>query len=59
MLGATTKGRTVEDALVATREAATLAVLGLVDDDEEVPTERDGAFTASLDVSIPAAGAVA
>lgn len=59
VLDVTTQGDTFEEALSAAREAATLAVRGLIADGEEIPTEPGGAITASIDVPVPIAEAVA
>ena len=55
VLGVVTQGDTLEDALVAAREAAVLAVRGMVADGEEVPTEPAGAVVSAVEVTIPAA----
>ena len=55
VLGVVTQGDTLEDALVAAREAAVLAVRGMAADGEEVPTEPAGAVVSAVEVTIPAA----
>ena len=57
VLGVVTQGKSFEEALVAAREAATLAVAGLADDGEEIPAEPAGAVVASVDVPVPAQAA--
>lgn len=52
-LDVVTQGSTVADALVAAREAATLAVRGMVEDGEEVPVESTGAVVETIDVPVP------
>lgn len=59
VLGVTTQGGTREEALVAAREAAVLALRGMLEDDEEIPNEPPGAITASIEISVPAVLAVA
>ena len=59
VLDVTTQGDTFEEALTAAREAAILAVRGMMADGEEVPTEPAGAITASIDVPVPTTAAVA
>ncbi len=59
-LDVVTQGDTVEEALVAARDAAMLAVRGMVKDGEEVPIERAPAIVETIDVPLPvAAGATA
>jgi predicted RNase H-like HicB family nuclease len=53
VLGVVTQGRSREDALVAAREAATLAPQDLVEDGEEVYAEPRGAIVETIDVSVP------
>ncbi len=53
VLGVVTQGRTREDALSAAREAATLALEDLVDDDAEVYAEPPGAIVVTIDVPVP------
>lgn len=53
VLGVVTQGRTREDALVAAREAATLALEDLIGEGEEVYAEPPGAIVETIDVPIP------
>ena len=53
VLGVVTQGRTKEDALVAAREAATLALQDLIEDGEEVFAEPAGAIVETIDVPVP------
>jgi predicted RNase H-like HicB family nuclease len=60
VLDVVTQGDTFEEALVAAREAATLAVRAMLRDGEDVPPEPAGAIVASVEVPVPVeAGAVA
>jgi predicted RNase H-like HicB family nuclease len=49
-----TQGEGIEGAIQAAREAATLAVRGLVRDGEEVPVEPAGGIVAGIEVAVPA-----
>ena len=53
VLGVVTQGRSREDALVAAREAATLALQDLIQDGEEVFAEPAGAIVETIDVPAP------
>ena len=52
-LDVVTQGGTVAEALVAAREAATLAIRGMLEEGEEVPVEPPGAMVETIDVSVP------
>ncbi len=53
VLGVVTQGRTREDALVAAREAATLALQDLIEDGDEVYAEPPGAVVETIEVPGP------
>jgi predicted RNase H-like HicB family nuclease len=53
VLGVVTQGRTREEALVAAREAAALALQDLVADGEEVYAEPPGAIVETIEVPLP------
>lgn len=53
VLGVVTQGPTREDALVAAREAATLAIEDLVQEGEEVYAEPPGAIVETIEVPLP------
>lgn len=53
VLDVVTQGGTIAEALVAAREAATLAIRGMIEDGEEVPVEPPGAIVEAIDVPVP------
>ncbi len=53
VLAIVTQGRSREDALVAAREAATLALRDLIEDGEEVFAETGAAIVETIDVPVP------
>lgn len=53
VLGVVTQGRTREDALVAAREAATLALRDVMNEGEEVYAEPPGAVVETIEVDVP------
>ena len=53
VLGVVTQGATIEAALTAAREAATVALAAMVDDGEDVPIEPTDGVIAAIDVPVP------
>ena len=52
-LDVVTQGDTIAEAVAAAREAATLAVRGMIKDGEDVPVERAQAIVETIDVPLP------
>ncbi len=53
ILGVVTQGGTADEALTAAREAAILAIRGMLEDGEELPAEPPGAIIETIDVPVP------
>ncbi len=49
------QGENIERAIAAAEEASALAIEAMIEDGEDVPTERGLAITATIDVPVPVA----
>jgi predicted RNase H-like HicB family nuclease len=51
--GCVTQGENLEDALAMAQDAATMMIESMIDHDEDVPIEPDGAIYATIEVTVP------